>query len=228
MLGVADHAAFMGNKENASTHATTLVVPAAAWHAMQAQLAALQDSQQETKAYLRATLRLEHKKRERSASRLQAAWRGAYLRSWHPLACRLARWRAMRSRQRSLCISRCHLAAPPLPPATAGLARPVVVALRVLQRCARGFVVRRRVARWRAQTAAARRVQAAARGWRSRRRHGAALQQSRLAARVARLEKQLEAERRTRVLHEQFLRRLGEAVKGLAARAPPADAEQPL
>ena len=63
-------------------------------------------------------------------------------------------------------------------------------------------------------------LQAAARGWRCRRRHGMALQHARLATRVALLEAQLAEERRTRELHEMFMRKLGNAVKALVARRP--------
>lgn len=70
---------------------TTLLVPAAAWHALhmrvddlQAQNATLAKEQAECTRYLKAFLKLEHHRRERAATRLQAAARGMLSRKRHP------------------------------------------------------------------------------------------------------------------------------------------------
>ena len=222
------------NLENGSAP-TSLVVPAAAWHALNARLVELQDGQREVKAYLKANLKLEHQRRNSAAVRVEAAWRGALVRSYHPLALRLARRRAARAREASLTVARLHLTVPLLPEMAdlsarlrADLVRPVATALTAMQRFARGFLVRRRVALWRVQTRAAVRVQSAARGLRSRRRHAAALGQHRLAARVARLEGELAAERSMRKLHEQFLRKLGDAVRKLEPSRPTCEEASPV
>ena len=75
------------------------------------------------------------------------------------------------------------------------------------QATARGFLVRRRVALWRAQNSATVRLQATARGLASRRKHFATLQAQRLERRVAQLEAALRSERRQREVSEAFLRR---------------------
>ena len=62
-------------KENGDLNAAqpqALVVPAAAWHALHAQLASLQDGHNEVKMYLKANLRLERTKREGSATRARS------------------------------------------------------------------------------------------------------------------------------------------------------------
>ena len=56
-------------------------------------------------------------------------------------------------------------------------------------------------------------LQAVARGVASRREHRAELKQTQLATRIARLEAQLVSERKARLVHEAFLRKLSEAVQ---------------
>ena len=120
----------------------TLVVPAEAWLAMQAQLTALQTGQQEVKQYLRASLRLEHQRRQRSATRLQSAWRMRRVRTRHPLALTLMRRRAYRARARTLNVSRVHLTVPPPVVYAIDVLRPTALAVVDMQRLARGFLVR--------------------------------------------------------------------------------------
>jgi hypothetical protein len=93
------------------------------------------------------------------------------------------------------------------------------------QAAARGFLVRRRVALWRAQNSATVRLQATARGLASRRKHFATLQAQRLERRVAQLEAALRSERRQRAVSEAFLRKLGEHAKALHAKATSAEAK---
>ena len=193
----------------------TLVVPAAAWHALHQQLATLQAGQAEMKSFLKASLGLEHRKRKDATSKLQAAWRGYDLRQTHPIALQLACRRKLRNRERSFDVAvRLHLTVPPPPSRDdKALVRTVAAAVRTVQRVARGFLVRRRVARWMRQFRAARMLQAVARGVASRRRHRAELKQTQLATRIARLEAQLVSERKARLVHEAFLRKLSEAVQ---------------
>lgn len=199
-----------------SPAATTLVVPAEAWLAMQAQLTALQTSQNDVKQYLKATLRLEHRRREHGAIRLQAAWRARLARATHPIVRVLHRRQAYRAREASVNISRVHLTVPAAAVYATDRLRPIALAVVDAQRLCRGFLVRRRLVRWHTHALNAALLQAAARGMRTRRRCATA----RLAARVARLEAMLAEERHRRKSQETFLRHLGKAVIALQ---PPRD-----
>ena len=78
---------------------TTLLVPAAAWHALhmriddlQAQNITLAKEQTECSRYLKAFLKMEHHRRERASTRLQAAARGMLSRRRHAHALEKHRW----------------------------------------------------------------------------------------------------------------------------------------
>ena len=192
-----------------------LCVPADAWRELHERLASMEESQRDVKQYLRAHLRLERSRRESGATRLQARWRGIHVRWHHALGCAIRRRRFARERAKSLDASRLHCSPVAAVVATSHAEKR---AMR-LQGLARGFLVRRRVSLWRAQTSAATRLQSASRGLRSRRRHTPSLRSHRLEMRVAYLEAALRSEGRKREVSEAFLRRLGEAVKALNARA---------
>ena len=201
----------------------SLLVPAEAWHAMEAQLAELRAETSECRRFLRAHLRLEHNKRNSAATRLQAAWRRHSAIAHHPRGRRLARWRTWRRSRLLLTPARLHVSRPPVV-----LFEAVARRLVPVQALARGFLVRRRAAAFLTQQAAARSLQAMARGRQSRQRHAllvrSARRAARLEARVASLADELERERRARQLHEKALRRLWNAVLGPGAASAAAAA----
>jgi len=176
-----------------------LVVPTAAWSELQARVGALQAQQAETLTFLAAQLKIEFQRRAAAATRLAAAWRGHAARS-RGVGAVAARRRRARAGWLLLSPARLHASAPP--PASAAAAVSARWALASLQACARGMVVRRRVATWRAQQAAAIAVQARVRGRRSRARHAERLARRRLELRVSGLEAELRHERRAREAHE--------------------------
>eukprot|EP00966_Prymnesium_polylepis_P270474 6248255-Prymnesium_polylepis.1 len=53
-----------------------LLVPAAAWHALEEQVAQLKAQQSETRQYIKHSLKVEYARRERACVRIQAAARG--------------------------------------------------------------------------------------------------------------------------------------------------------
>ena len=201
----------------------SLLVPAEAWHAMEAQLAELRAETSECKRFLRAHLRLEHNKRNSAATRLQAAWRRHSAIAHHPRGRRLARWRTWRRSRLLLTPARLHVSRPPVV-----LFEAVARRLVPVQALARGFLVRRRAAAFLTQQAAARSLQAMARGRQSRQRNAllvrSARRAARLEARVASLADELERERRARQIHEKALRRLWNAVLGPGAASAAAAA----
>ena len=200
-------------------HQQMLCVPAEAWKLLHERLAAMEASNRETKQFLRAHLRLERARRERGATRIQAVWRARATRRSHPCAVRFAALRTAARRAKSFdAATRLHVSAPraTLRGATAALRMQRGRApLPAVQGLARGFLVRRRVARWRLEWRAALRIQAALRGMRGRGTTRTALREAQLEARVAALEAALAAEQSARELSEAYLRRLGEAVRGL-------------
>ena len=199
---------------------TTLLVPAAAWHALhmrvdflQAQNATLAKEQAECTRYLKAFLKLEHHRRERAATRLQAAARGMLSRKRHP-----RRTRRSQSRPAPLRLSPSRLHASRAAVAAPRQRRIVTLEARsctLLQAAARGALVRARHAALLAGRRAATRLQAAARGMLSRRRHAHALEKHRWSLRFTTLESALQQERRARKAQEAALRKLWADVAAL-------------
>lgn len=128
---------------------------------------------------------------------MQAGWRGAHARSADGRAAAVVRERRRRRTWLLLAPSRLHAS-------SAHDVTPAPPARMALQALARGFLVRRRAAAWRAQQGAAVGFQAAWRGFRARRR----VATPKLERRVARLESQLRAERKARELQEVALRHM--------------------
>ena len=236
-------------KENVASHSkgaalvehsngTTLLVPAAAWHALhmrvddlQTQNVTLAKEQAECTRYLKAFLKMEHHRRERAATRLQAAARGMLSRKRHP-------WRTRRSQSQSHTapMSSLRLSPSQLHVSRAAAAAPrerriVTLEARsctLLQAAARGALVRARHAALLAGRRAATRLQAAARGMLSRRRHAYALEKHRWSLRFTTLESALQQERRARKAQEAALRKLWADVaaltQALASVAPTREA----
>ena len=201
---------------------TTLLVPAAAWHALhmrvddlQAQNATLAKEQAECTRYLKAFLKLEHHRRERAATRLQAAARGMLSRKRHPRRTRRSQIQPtpLRLSPSRLHVSRAAVAAPRQRRIVTLEARSCTL----LQAAARGALVRARHAALVAERRAAVRLQAAARGMLSRGRHAHALEKHRWSLRFASLESALQQERRARKAQEAALRKLWEDVGALTA-----------
>lgn len=191
-----------------------LCVPAAAWHAMEAKLAALTQESQEVRRFLRAHLRTEHVNRQRAAVRLQARWRGVLARTRHRQGSSLARWLRAQRRRILLSNDRLHASAPP-PCADRATMAPLLKS----QALVRGFVVRRRVITWHTQHSSASQIQAVVRGRQSRRAHAVVIRVYGLERRVQKLELQLGAERRAREAHELALRRLWNRTRAQSSEA---------
>ena len=234
-------------KENVASHSkgaalvehsngTTLLVPAAAWHALhmrvddlQTQNVTLAKEQAECTRYLKAFLKMEHHRRERAATRLQAAARGMLSRKRHPR-------RTRRSQSHTAPMSSLRLSPSQLHVSRAAAAVPrqrriVTLEARsctLLQAAARGALVRARHAALLAGRRAATRLQAAARGMLSRRRHAYALEKHRWSLRFTTLESALQQERRARKAQEAALRKLWADVaaltQALASVAPTREA----
>ena len=234
-------------KENVASHSkgaalvehsngTTLLVPAAAWHALhmrvddlQTQNVTLAKEQAECTRYLKAFLKMEHHRRERAATRLQAAARGMLSRKRHPR-------RTRRSQSHTAPMSSLRLSPSQLHVSRAAAAVPrqrriVTLEARsctLLQAAARGALVRARHAALLAGRRAATRLQAAARGMLSRRRHAYALEKHRWSLRFTTLESALQQKRRARKAQEAALRKLWADVaaltQALASVAPTREA----
>lgn len=197
-----------------------LCVPASQWREMHERLAAMEASQHDIKQYLRVHSRLERGKRERAAVILQSRWRGIIARWRHPIGGMLRRRRVAKVKARSFNASERLHCDPPMP--VVATSRTEKRAMRC-QAVGRGFLVRRRVTSWRAETAAAVRLQALARGRAGRKRHLIPLQVHRLQTRIAHLECALRSESRKREVSEAFLRRIGEAIKTVHVKATGAE-----
>ena len=234
-------------KENVASHSkgaalvehsngTTLLVPAAAWHALhmrvddlQTQNVTLAKEQAECTRYLKAFLKMEHHRRERAATRLQAAARGMLSRKRHPR-------RTRRSQSHTAPMSSLRLSPSQLHVSRAAAAVPrqrriVTLEARsctLLQAAARGALVRARRAALLSGRRAATRLQAAARGMLSRGRHAHALEKHRWSLRFTTLESALQQERRARKAQEAALRKLWADVaaltQALASVAPTREA----
>ena len=214
-------------KENIASHSkgttllehpkgTTLLVPAAAWHALhmriddlQAQNITLAREQTECTRYLKAFLKMEHHRRERASTRLQAAIRGMLSRRRHPQP---AVW--SQSHPAPLCSvwlspSELHVSAGWAAPLRQRRIRTLEArSCTLLQAAARGTLVRARHASLLTGRRAVTRLQAAARGMLSRGRHARALEKHRWSLRFTTLESALQHERRARKAQEAALRKL--------------------
>ena len=196
---------------------TTLLVPAAAWHALhmriddlQAQNITLAKEQTECSRYLKAFLKMEHHRRERASTRLQAAARGMLSRRQHPRPAKrsAAPLSSVRLSPDQPHVSRVAAAAP----RQRRVLSPEAHSCRLLQAAARGTLVRVRHASLVRGRRAATRLQAAARGMLSRRRHARALETHRWSRRFTTLEAALQQERRARKAQEAALRKLWDDV----------------
>jgi hypothetical protein len=241
------HAESVVGKENVASHpkgatlvghpkGTTLLVPAAAWHALhmrvddlQTQNVTLAKEQAECTRYLKAFLKMEHHRRERAATRLQAAARGMLSRKRHPRRTRrsqshTAPMRSLRLSPSQLHVSRAAAAAPRQRRIVTLEARSCTL----LQAAARGAIVRTRLSALLAGRRACTRLQAAARGMLSRGRHAHALEKHRWSLRFTTLESALQQERRARKAQEAALRKLWADVaaltQALASVAPAREA----
>ena len=219
------------DKENLVAHPSapgkngTLLVPAAAWHALhmrfddlQAQNVKLAKEQQECARYLKAFLKIEHHRRERASTRLQATIRGMIARKHHPLPKRRRAAHLPLSREQ-IHVSR---AVAPGPPRQRRVLSLEVRSCVMLQAAARGVLVRARLASLHRHMKAATRLQATIRGMRSRARHSRALERHRWSLRFSTLETALHQERRARKAQEAALRKLWSDVALLTQTLLPA------
>jgi len=182
-----------------------LAVPALAWRQMQTELC-------DMRRFVRSMLAVEARRRAANVIRVQARWRGMTTRQ-------SLDGRLLRARLRLRWLTSIEQLS-----VSAAAARPLLsFAGGRLHAAARGFLVRRRVARYSSGRAAACLLQAAARGRRDRRALRLPLAQHR---RTLRLAAELAAERRARLAHEGALRTMYAALRELLARGTATSADE--
>lgn len=184
-----------------------LVVPARAWSEMQTELV-------EMRRFVRSMLAVEARRRAVSITRVQARWRGLVAR-------RSLEARVLQARLRMRWIT-----SPDQLHVSTVAPRPSSLARGLLHAVVRGFLVRRRSARYRTHHRAASLVQAIVRGRRDRRLLRIPSAQHH---RLLHLEAQLSAERHARLTHEGVLRTMFTAMRemqdALRASSSPIDSQ---